>query len=177
MMGAILTYRRTDEGALTMLELGPEATPDSLLSELHHWIACERDAAWAAKLAILRLERSDDITQFGRYLREHERHADELAQLLGAGSGRPGVPREPCFVTRDPHVIGATDSGDAVLDAMIDLEVTRLARYEAHGQSGDDRARGRLDAILERHAVDARERLAWLRSRRRERSLMHGKAA
>jgi hypothetical protein len=140
------------------------------------WIAYERDAAWTAKLAILRLERKEDIAQFGTWLREHDRHADELEQVLRAV--RPGLlmPREPCFVTRDPHVIGALDDADAVLDAMIDLEVIRVARYEHRPAEDDDRARSLLAPLLARHAVDARERLARLVERRRV-SLARGRAA
>jgi hypothetical protein len=50
-------------------------------AELLRWIAYERDAAWTAKLAILRARRREDIAHFGACLREHDRHAGELALL------------------------------------------------------------------------------------------------
>lgn len=58
--------------------------PDSAAFDLDLWIACERDAVWTAKLAILRARRREDIAHFGACLREHERHAGELELLARA---------------------------------------------------------------------------------------------
>ena len=123
--------------------------------ELEYWLDCERDAAYTAKLAILRLEGLDDIAQLGVWLREHERHADELHALGGA---RGSAPRDPAFVTRDAHVIGAL--GNDVLAALARLEVMRVERYEARA-----RTQSQLDGVLERHLRAARARRAWLRAR------------
>ena len=71
-----------------------EKVPESALAvqELLRWIGYERDAAWATKLAILRLDRREDIELFGAFLAEHERHATELGQLLARRSQAPRSP-------------------------------------------------------------------------------------
>ncbi|HZU85487.1 MAG TPA: hypothetical protein VE987_21300, partial [Polyangiaceae bacterium] len=87
---------------------GPEPDCTWAIDETPQWIARERDAAWTAKLVILRVQRLDDIAHFGDCLREHERHIEELAHLTRAQTGgtEAWTYREPSFVTRDPHVIG-----------------------------------------------------------------------
>ena len=146
-------------------------------AELLPWIAYERDAAWAAKLAILRLKRVADIAHFGACLREHDRHTDELGQLLRASDPRLDVRREPFFATRDPHAIGALSNAEAVIDAMVVLEEARIARYESRRPRRDREPHFMLDALLDRHAVDARQRLAWLRDRVKTRAVAQVVAA
>lgn len=155
-----------------------ERVPESAASlELLQWIGYERDAAWAAKLAILRLDRREDIDRFGAFLAEHDRHAVEISQLLHAADPRCDVPDEPPFITRDPHVIGGLVEPDSVIAAMSALEASRIARYDARPLRSHDEPHRMLDAVLERHAVDARLRLAWLTDRRSSRSLARGAAA
>lgn len=156
-----------------------EKVPESALAvqELLRWIGYERDAAWATKLAILRLDRREDIELFGAFLAEHERHATELGQLLRATEPGSEVPGEPPFITRDPHVIGALVDADTVIAATSGLEVSRIARYDTRPRHRDHEPHRVLDAVLERHAVDARMRLAWLTDRRSSRSLVRGAAA
>ena len=139
------------------MEKVPESAGAAL--ELLRWIGYERDAAWATKLAILRLDRREDIERFGAFLAEHERHVAELGQLLRATEPGCEVPDEPPFITRDPHVIGALHDADSVIVATRVLEVSRIARYDANPRHHDHEPRRVLDALLERHAVDARLRL------------------
>ena len=131
--------------------------PEPTVEDLLYWIACERDAAWAAKLSVLRVRGFQEIAHFGACVREHERHADELAQLVRAVDRQCEIPTEPPFVTRDAFVVGDIDDGRAVLHAMAGLERARIARYM-------ERRRGYsvLDALLERHLSDARARLSAL---------------
>jgi hypothetical protein len=157
------------------MEKVPESTAAAL--ELLQWIGYERDAAWATKLAIVRLDRREDIELFGAFLAQHHRHAEEIAQLLRAAAPGCEVPDEPPFITRDPHVIGGLADPDTVIAAASVLEASRIARYDARPRRGDDEPHRLLDAILERHAVDARLRLAWLTDRRSSRSLARGVAA
>jgi hypothetical protein len=156
-----------------------EKVPESAtaVQELLRWIGYTRDAAWATKLAILRLERREDIERFGSFLAEHERHATELGQLLRAAEPGSEIPGEPPFITRDPHVIGALVDPDTVIAAMSVLEVSRIARYDARRRHRDHEPHRVLDAVLERHSVDARLRLAWLTDRRSSRCLARGAAA
>jgi hypothetical protein len=147
-----------------------EHVPESFVDELVHWIAAERDAAWAAKLAILRMRTREDIALFGAHLREHERHADELAHLVRAAEPRRDVPREPTFVTRDALVVGALDRDHAVMAAMRDVEATRIARYEERprrAKSESNEPASIADALLDRHLADARARFATLEQRSR----------
>jgi hypothetical protein len=137
----------------------------ALLHELYSWIRCERDAAWATKLAILRVERREDIAHFGACLHEHDRHAAELGQLLRTAVPSSELPCEPSFVTREPFVIGALSEGEAVVAAMRDLEASRVGRYDSRTRRGQDEPLRMLDALLERHAANARRRLAWLTGR------------
>jgi hypothetical protein len=151
-----------------------------MIAELRRWIAFENDAVWAAKLAILRLERLEDIAQVGRWLREHERHAEDLARVLRTIGPRLQAPSEPSFVTRDAHEIGALDDDEAVLEALMGLEAARISRYESRHEAQtsriDDRTHRLLDALLDRHALDAWVRLTWLKRRCETRSLERGAA-
>jgi hypothetical protein len=149
----------------------------SATQELLQWIGYERDAAWATKLAILRLDRHEDIELFGAFLAEHDRHAAELGQLLRAADPSCDVPDDPPFITRDPHVIGGLSEPDSVFSAAISLEGSRIGRYDARPRRRDAEPHRMLDALLERHAVDARMRLAWLTDRRSTRLLASGAAA
>ncbi len=157
------------------MERVPE--PHTAALELLQWIGYERDAAWATKLAILRLHRRDDIERFGAFLAEHHRHVAELAHLLRATDPRCEVPEEPPFITRDPHVIGEIVDPDIVIAAASALEASRIARYDARPRCADDIPHRMLDTVLERHAIDARLRLAWLTDRGSSRSLVGGAAA
>jgi ferritin-like metal-binding protein YciE len=147
-----------------------EHVPESFVDELVQWIAAERDAAWAAKLAILRMRTREDIALFGAHLREHDRHAEELAHLVRIAEPRREIPREPTFVRRDALVIGALDRDQAVIAAMRDIEATRIARYEERARrarSGRSEPARIADALLDRHLADARARLAAVEHRSR----------
>jgi hypothetical protein len=129
-------------------------------AELLRWIAYERDAAWTAKLAIVRARRREDIAHFGACLREHDRHTEELGKLLRATSPALEIPTEPSFVTRDAFVVGAVDDPATLLEAIDSLEAGRIERYE---QRRGRTPGARLDEILDRHLADARARRASLR--------------
>jgi hypothetical protein len=148
------------------MDHGPESpTGTSLL----RWIAYERDAAWTAKLAILRATHADDIRHFGACLDEHNRHAEELAALARGAF----VPKEPSFVTDDPFVVGAIDNGRDLVDAMERLETGRIARYQARKPAGAEEPATMLNGLLDRHLVDASarlDRLRRLREGRRDRA-------
>jgi hypothetical protein len=139
--------------------------PESSIAELLRWIAFERDAAWAAKLAILRMQTRDDIALFGGFLREHDRHAEELAQLVRAADPRRDIPDEPAFVTREALVIGALDRDEAVIAAMRAIEGARIARYERRERRTEGEPASLMDALLERHRLDAQARLVALKYR------------
>jgi len=132
-------------------------------SELLRWIAYERDAAWTAKLAIVRARRREDIAHFGACLREHDRHAAELGQLVRATSPAVDIPTEPSFVTKDAFVVGAVDDAQDLLAAMDRIETARVERYEQRPGRPAAAPGGHIDEILERHLADARARLASLR--------------
>ena len=142
----------------------PEPDGRCAVEDVSKWLACERDAAWTAKLVILRVERLDDIRHFGDCLRDHERHIDELAGLTRI---RGAELREPSFVTREPHVIGALVESTSVLAAMGALEVARVVRYRSHDATLRAETRSALDRLLARHRIDAEARLRWLARRLR----------
>jgi hypothetical protein len=144
----------------------PESTT---AAEILQWIAYERDAAWTAKLAILRARRREDIAYFGASLREHDRHTAELALLARLTDSATEVPMEPAFVTAEPFVIGAIDDGGALVEAVDRLERGRIARYEQRRRGSDGEPGSVLDGLLERHLADARARLASLRGLRQAR--------
>jgi len=129
------------------------------------WLAYEHEAAWCAKLAILRARSLDHIAHFGACLREHERHGKELSRNLPSlrHTGRA------TFLTQEPHIVGALSGGDELLDAFHDIEASRVARYEARVRAPHGLRSSMLDAILERHLADARARLDALRSIREPR--------
>jgi hypothetical protein len=131
-----------------------DRVPEPTVEDLLHWIACERDAEWAAKLAVLRTRDFQEIAHLGACVREHARHAEELAQLVRAVDRYREVPTEPTFVTRDAFVVGDLAEGQGVLLALAGLEGARIARYELR-----ERRYSVLDALLERHLQDARSRL------------------
>ena len=151
------------------MDLVPESAPHSSVDDLLTWISCECDAVWTAKLVILRVKDLDVIAHFGACLREHERHADELAQLLPATIRvhAQANSREPRFVTHEPHLVGSLTSGHDLLGAMEAIEIARIARYPRR-RSVDLPSRRTLHWVLARHATDARVRLDWLRRRRLE---------
>ncbi len=147
-----------------------DGLPGCTVDELLQWIGYERDAAWAAKLAVLRVGGRDDIAHFGACVCEHERHAEELTQLVRAVDREREIPDEPPFVTRDAFVVGDLDEGGPVLDAMARLEGARIARYELRRRDASV-----LDALLERHLHDARARLAALLKRREAHAFGHSR--
>jgi hypothetical protein len=139
----------------------PESTRSS---EIIQWIAFERDAEWASKIAILRAKPFDAIAHFGRCRQEHERHAEELAELAKELVPNEDIPTRPQFLTRDALVVGALEDEATLIDTMERLEWTRIGRYEKRRCR---RAAGAqpapLDGLLERHLNDTRDRLASLR--------------
>jgi hypothetical protein len=125
------------------------------------WVAYEHEAAWCAKLAILRAQSLDHIAHFGACLREHERHGKELSRNLPSARHTP--PGRATFLTQEPHIVGALSGADELLDAFHRIEASRVARYEARVRAPHRSPSSMLDAILERHLVDARARLDALR--------------
>ncbi|HEX8795266.1 MAG TPA: hypothetical protein VF765_30165 [Polyangiaceae bacterium] len=156
----------TGEAASTSPAAWFQVLPRLRQRDFLRWLGYERDAAWATKLAILRLDRLEDIERFGAFLTEHQDHAAELALLLRATDPRCEIPDEPPFITRDAHVIGGIVDPDKVIAATRTLEVSRIARYEERPRRGRDEPHRVLDAVLERHVADARLRLAWLTGQR-----------
>jgi hypothetical protein len=146
----------------------------SATTDILRWLAYERDAAWAAKLAILRAASCADIRHFGACLHEHNRHAEELGALARAADGRIRIPAEPSFITSDPCVVGAIDDGRALLHAMERLEAVRIDRYVGRCRAGADQLASMLHGLLDRHLADARARLDRLRGLREWR---HDRAA
>jgi hypothetical protein len=142
---------------------GMERVPEPIAPTLLHWIAYERDAAWTAKLAILRADRLEEIAHFGACLREHERHAEELARLARMIDRNAPVPTDPTFVTEEPHLVGAIDDRATLLAAMEHLEAGRIDRYEGQKPVATGEPANMLSGVLERHLADARARLAGLR--------------
>jgi hypothetical protein len=132
-------------------------------SDLLRWVAYERDAAAAAKLAILRAAGCESIRHFGACLREHDRHAEELAAWAGAQGRRISPRAEARFVTTEPLAIGDVDSGEALLDAMDRLETVRIDRYLARRAARGGEPASTFDGLLDRHLADAYARLARLR--------------
>jgi hypothetical protein len=139
----------------------------SLADELLRWIDYETDAAYAAKLAILRLRDASDIAIAGVWLRDHVRHADELAQLVRALAPERVVALEPSLSTRDAFVIGALSDADAdaVLEALRAIDRARAARYATRPRICEADGALLVDALLVRHAHDAAARIAWLDER------------
>jgi hypothetical protein len=147
-----------------------DRVPESFATvEILQWIAYERDAAWTAKLAILRARRREDIAHFGASLREHDRHAGELAMLARLTDPAAQVPTDPCFVTEEPFVVGAIDDPATLVEAMDRLEAVRIDRYEQRRRGVDGGPGSLLDRLLERHLADTRARLASLRDLREAR--------
>jgi hypothetical protein len=148
-----------------------ESARHSSVDDILPWISRECDAVWTAKLVILRVKDLDAIAHFGACLREHERHAEELAQLLPATIRvhAQANSREPRFVTHEPHLIGSLTSSHDLLGAMEAIEMARIAHYPPRRRWVDLRSRRTLQWLLERHACDAGGRLDWLRRRRLER--------
>jgi hypothetical protein len=97
-----------------------------------------------------------------------QRHTDELIELVPFSSRAQerARSREPRFVTRDPHIIGALLDDDAVLDAMEAIESGRIGRYPPRRRRVDDPSRRAIERLLERHLCDARARANWLFGRR-----------
>jgi hypothetical protein len=143
----------------------PEGQETRLVQELIRWIELEADAAYATKLAILRADRADDISKLGEWLGQHDRHADELSQLVRAVAPGRDVGREPRFVTRDALVIGALSDDESVLRALFALETARERRYAERRRAPAAEPSPLVEALLERHAAESRDRLAWLRGR------------
>lgn len=117
--------------------------------ELLRWIGYEQDAAWATKLAILRLERREDIDLFGAFLAEHHRHAAELRQLLRTSDPGCEIPEDPPFLARDAHVVGGLSRAEDVIAAAVVLEGSRIGRYDARPRRRHDEPLRLLDALLE----------------------------
>jgi hypothetical protein len=150
------------------MEQEPQPHHRTVADEATHWIALERDAAWTAKLAIVRLNDLDDLQHFGECRREHERHIEELAHCVSAVrvTLETAALEEPSFVTREPHIVGGIVDGEAVLEAMEAIETARIARYQQDCDPRLEPALDRLRAVLARHSADAHARLNWLRGRR-----------
>jgi hypothetical protein len=149
------------------------------LDQAAAWLDRERDAAWTAKLAVLRVERIADIVHLGDCLRDHQRHIAELAVVARASgcSLDSGSLLEPSFATREPHVVGALLESDAVLAALESIEAARVARYLSRGPVATTGAPSVLDRALERHLSDAQARLQWLRRRLHTGDALHDAAA
>jgi hypothetical protein len=148
------------------MDLGPESLSST---NLLRWVAYERDAAWTARLAILRASRCEEIRHFGDCLREHNRHAEELVALARLADRTASVPKEASFITGDPFVVGAIDDACALLDAMERLEAARIDRYVRRCGPYADQPAAMLQGLLTRHLADARSRLARLRGLRQSR--------
>jgi hypothetical protein len=148
------------------MDHGPQSTSST---DFLRWIAYERDAAFSAKLAILRASRCEDIRYFGECLREHTRHVEELTALGRISVRAMDAPAQARFATTEPFLVGAVADGRTLFDAMERLEGDRIERYVDRHRAGADQATSMLDGLLDRHLGEARARLARLRALRERR--------
>lgn len=127
-------------------------------------IELDFDAIEAYRAAISRLKDSQDRAQLTLFLRDHERHTEDLSTvLLRLGGTPPSGPDMKQFLTKGKVIIGSLAGDRAVLLAMKTNEADTNTAYE--------RAAGRADLapnvreILERNLQDERRHRSWLTQR------------
>jgi uncharacterized protein (TIGR02284 family) len=113
-------------------------TIKDVVALLNRLIQLEHDAIEACKVAMDRVQRTEDRVHLGSILSEHRRHADELAFVvrnLGGDPASHGDLRQ--VLTKGKVVLGALSGERAVLEAVRTNEAEAVAAYaDAVSQRG-----------------------------------------
>ena len=140
-------------------ELNPQ--PDAeLVAELNDLMKLDHDAIHAYKLAIHSLESEEYKRQLGEFLADHQRHMDELTQLI---KSRGGVPMHMPHGTTSMfkllvQAVGAAGNDRSVLLAFKANERGSRDRYREAARSVHA---GDVTSVLARAAEDESRHYAW----------------
>lgn len=119
------------------------------------------DAIEAYKTAIKRLDNPLYISKLTEFMGDHERHTDEISQLLAKHSVKiPEGPSMKKFLTQGKVVLADLMGDDTILKAMQSNEVDTNTAYERlnkHEGKWTDSVQ-----ILERGLADERRHKAWI---------------
>lgn len=140
-------------------ELNPQSDA-ALVSELNDLMKLDHDAIHAYKLAIHALENDEYKRQLGEFLADHQRHMDELTQLI---KSRDGVPMHMPHGTTSVFKLLVQAVGAAGDDRSV------LLAFKANERGSRDRYReaaravhpADVTSVLARAADDEARHYSW----------------
>lgn len=138
----------------------PNFSNEDLCDELNDLIRLDYDAIEAYRAAIERLESGQCRRQLGEFLKDHERHTNELGEEVRALGGVPDDgPGGMRMLTEGAVKMGALGNDRGILHAMNTNESVTNGSYE----SAVDKLKGYpVQEVVARGLEDERRHKAWI---------------
>ena len=140
---------------------GSVPTGAELVAELNDLLALDHDAVQAYSMAIGRIGQAEYRETLAGFRGDHQRHIDELTQLIRAHGGVPlEMPHLPTGVFKAAvQALGNVGDDRAVLMAFKTNERQVRDKYRRHADRPHDPG---VSAILRRAAEDEERHYAWV---------------
>ena len=135
---------------------------DHVISKLKNMIQLDYDAIEAYKAAIDRLENDTYKNKLRDFLKDHERHVQELSNLVkDKGATPPESGDAKSMLTKGKVVLADLGNDKHILQAMKTNEDETNTKYE---QATKEDFPQEVLSILERGLKDERHHRAWIES-------------
>lgn len=159
---ASFTEPHRDTGSAA--DLPPHADVHDVIDCLNDLIHLDFDAIAAYRAAIDRISDTTSKRQLGEFMRDHERHTQNLGDCVRSLGGTPATSGDVKQVLTKGKVVMANLAGDkAILKAMKSNEDQTNEKYEKALKRSDFSPQVRT--ILEQNLSDERRHRAWIISR------------
>ncbi|MFW5824469.1 MAG: DUF2383 domain-containing protein [Marinobacter sp.] len=131
-----------------------------VVSDLNDLIELDYDAIAAYQSAIERLENDSYRRKLSEFLKDHQRHIEELSKLVRKEGGTPPDEGDAKKVLTQGKVVLADLAGDdAILKAMKSNEEQTNSKYEKAVETGYPDP---IQTVLQAGLADERRHKAWI---------------
>ena len=139
-------------------------TERELLDMLNNLIALDFDAIDAYEAAINRLENATDKAQLRQFMGDHERHTQELGDIVRDLGSTPTMKGDiKSVLTQGKVVLGNLMGDRGILQAMKSNEADTNTAYERAAARDD--LPPHVREVLQRNLADERRHRAWIEAR------------
>ncbi len=136
----------------------------NLIDTLNNLIRLDFDAIEAYQAAINRLQDATCKEQLTQFMRDHERHTQDLSAIVTQLSSTPATEGDlKAWLTQGKVVIGNLTGDSGILKAMKSNEDDTNTAYEQALGRGD--ATPDVQEVLQRNLDDERRHRSWIETR------------
>jgi rubrerythrin len=145
-----------------MTRPGGGAAPSEIIDGLNDLLQLDHDAIGAYDIAIERLEDRDHANQILGYRRDHERHIQELNELIAALGGTPkNQPHLTGPFKQALQALGALGGDRGILTSFRTNELQVRSKYEMYAARANHWPEN-VKRAIDRNALDEEKHYRWV---------------